>query len=247
LAGLTPKLSCNRSTGQAAHLFARTSVPPGAQTQFFRRARARELQRSLGVRRLVARRRTPRGSQLRRHCVANPAERRQYAEKGQRAAVDHLLPVDQNGQLAVMALDEYGVDAQLSSQKGRRTGGLNPRHSVAAPADRDAHWDLQKSPSVGRSYRHNRVLTPNAEAQLNMRLACWDARALRQALDRNPSADVARVSCSETLDHTPRRSQHERVIDRAPIEQFGVKVHPDPVHPRFVILAGGRLQRGERF
>src|SRR6476620_9008779 len=103
---------------------------------------------SLGVRRLGARRRAPRGIQLRRHRVANPAERREYAQKCQGAAIDHLLAIDLNGQLAVVTFNEYGVHAQFSPQKGRRTGGLDPGHSIAAPSNRYAHWHLRKSPSL---------------------------------------------------------------------------------------------------
>ena len=63
---------------------------------------------------------------LRRHCVANAPERGKYAQEGKRPTVDHFLSINVNGQLAIMALDHHGLDAEVLPQVGRRTGGLNP-------------------------------------------------------------------------------------------------------------------------
>jgi hypothetical protein len=79
---------------------------------------------------------------FRRDRVPNTAEGWEDAQEGQSATVDHFLPIHLNGQLAVVALYENGLNAQFFAQVGRRTGGLNPRHSVATTSNRHGHWQF---------------------------------------------------------------------------------------------------------
>jgi hypothetical protein len=51
------------------------------------------------------------------HCcgngVANFTQRWQYAEKGERSAIDDFHAIDVHRQLAIVALDENGFNTQL--------------------------------------------------------------------------------------------------------------------------------------
>jgi len=74
------------------------------------------------------------------------------------------------------------------------------------------------------------LLTPKISYErFNRRLTCMDALASRQALSRNPSEDLALVSCSATLgglaprkqnalDHRAAGKRAERVRIPAPAE-----------------------------
>ena len=74
---------------------------------------ARWFERTLGVRRTGAVGRLLPRTDFGRNRVANTAEGREHAQEGESATVDHFLPIHLNGQLAVVALDENGIDAQL--------------------------------------------------------------------------------------------------------------------------------------
>lgn len=78
-----------------------------------------------GGRRAITDRWAFRRTEFRRNGVANPAQGGKHAQECERTTVDHLLPIDVNGELAVVSLDELGVNAELSAQEGRRPGGLN--------------------------------------------------------------------------------------------------------------------------
>jgi len=71
--------------------------------------------------------------------VANALKRWQDAKKGERTSVYHLFPVDQYRQLAVLSVHQRCFNAQLLAQEGRRTGGLDPRDSIATAPNRHRH------------------------------------------------------------------------------------------------------------
>ena len=54
-----------------------------------------------------------RRAEFRRHGLTDTAERREHAQKGEGTAVEDFLPIDMNGQLPVVALDETDINAQF--------------------------------------------------------------------------------------------------------------------------------------
>ena len=57
-----------------------------------------------------------------------------------------------------------------------------------------------------------RRFTEAASDRLNMRLACSDALTSRQALNRDPSDDLALVSCSDSLGVQPLRAAQPHIL-----------------------------------
>ena len=86
------KLSCERSTRSrdADGKIPDAGEKPDAPS-------ARRPQRTLGVRRVRACGRILRRTDFRRNRVPNTAERREYAQERESAAVDHFLPIHLNG------------------------------------------------------------------------------------------------------------------------------------------------------
>jgi hypothetical protein len=58
------------------------------------------------------------------HGFDNLTVTRNDTEGRQRAAVDHLFPVDQNLVFGVASVDHVDVDAELTSELRRHTGGV---------------------------------------------------------------------------------------------------------------------------
>ena len=75
--------------------------------------------------------------EARAHDLEHFAPRRHDAERRQRAAVNHLAPVNEHFELAVAAVDHVDIGAQISSKPRRHPDGVETGHSIRAIADDD--------------------------------------------------------------------------------------------------------------
>jgi len=94
--------------------------------------------------------------------VPNPPQRWQDSEKSERTSIYDFLAIDLYRQLSITSFDERRFNAQFLPEEGRRTGGLNPRDSVAATTNRDQHRSTSRHKNKGPKQLRDHCWTPNA-------------------------------------------------------------------------------------